>query len=594
MFRSLIKTVLKSILWMIDEDHRQKSEIDMDDMKKFTHVVPQNFRSDFGQARNAFRTVPYEVWKLTTTTKTLFAADKHRIIREDGSCAWLEDLKPGDRIITDKGIEQVLDSKSLGFRCHMYCLEVESDNPQDERNHQFFTDGILSHNTTVAAGYLLWKAMFTADSTILITANTYAQALEIMDRIRYAYENLPDHIRAGVRDYNKGTVSFDNGSKIVSRATTPNSGRGLAITLLYCDEMAFLHPNIGRQFFTSILPTLSTGGSCIITSTPKNDEDQFAEIWKGAIDNTDAYGNLRDDGRGRNGFYPILVPWSEHPDRDQAWADEQMAALGEQKFRQEHACEFVSDDETLINPIILSNMSGKSPEFYTGTVRWFKDPDPNHQYLVSLDPSLGVGRDSAAIQVFQLPELIQVAEWAHNATAPRNQVRILMQTLLYIYGTLRDDPNQRGEPELYWSIENNTIGEAILQIIEDTGEDRFPGYLVSERKRKGVSRGRFRKGLTTTPRGKLSACARLKSLIESNRMTIFSSNLIKEFKNFVSTENSFKAKPGEHDDLVSATLLIVRMLDTVLASGEVADADLREYIDDEELEGEGEGMPMVI
>lgn len=88
--------------------------------------------------------------------------------------------------------------------------------------------------TTVAAGYLLWKAMFTADTTILVTANKLVQALEIMDRIRFAYENLPNHIRAGITEYNKGTIAFDNGSKIVARATSTDAGRGLSITLLYC------------------------------------------------------------------------------------------------------------------------------------------------------------------------------------------------------------------------------------------------------------------------------------------------------------------------------------------------------------------------
>lgn len=88
--------------------------------------------------------------------------------------------------------------------------------------------------TTVASAFLLWKAMFTPDTTILITANTFAQALEIMERIRFAYEKLPNHIRAGATEYNKGTIAFDNGSRIIARATSANAGRGLSISLLYC------------------------------------------------------------------------------------------------------------------------------------------------------------------------------------------------------------------------------------------------------------------------------------------------------------------------------------------------------------------------
>lgn len=238
MFKSFLRRIsiraIKGLLWVIDPDHRAKEEISADDVKKFTHVVEQDFASDFGRVRRAFRTVPYEVWELRTETKTLLAADKHRVVRDDHSCAWMEDLKPGDRLKTDNGYERVVSCRSLGVRTHMYCVEVQTDDPFNAYNHLYYTDGILSHNTTVAAAFLLWKAMFTPDMTILITANKYVQALEIMSRIRFAYENLPDHIRAGCVEYNKGTVAFDNGSKILSRATSTDAGRGLSISLLYC------------------------------------------------------------------------------------------------------------------------------------------------------------------------------------------------------------------------------------------------------------------------------------------------------------------------------------------------------------------------
>ena len=82
--------------------------------------------------------------------------------------------------------------------------------------------------TTVAPGYLLWYAMFKPDSTILVAAHKQAGAPEIMQRIRYAYESVPDYIRAGVTEYNKGSISFDNGSRIVASTTTENTGRGMS------------------------------------------------------------------------------------------------------------------------------------------------------------------------------------------------------------------------------------------------------------------------------------------------------------------------------------------------------------------------------
>jgi len=88
--------------------------------------------------------------------------------------------------------------------------------------------------TTCAAGYLLWYAMFNPNQTILIAAHKYTGALEIMQRIRYAYEMCPDHVRAGQTEYNKGSIVFENGSRIVAQTTTNNTGRGMAISLLYC------------------------------------------------------------------------------------------------------------------------------------------------------------------------------------------------------------------------------------------------------------------------------------------------------------------------------------------------------------------------
>ena len=105
-----------------------------------------------------------------------------------------------------------------------------------------------SGKSTSAAGYLLWYAMFVPDSTILIAAHKYTGAQEIMQRIRYAYENCPDHIKAGVTTYNKGSLDFENGSRIVSATTTENTGRGMSISLLYLDEFAFVRPSIAELF----------------------------------------------------------------------------------------------------------------------------------------------------------------------------------------------------------------------------------------------------------------------------------------------------------------------------------------------------------
>ena len=424
----------------------------------------------------------------------------------------------------------------------------------DSYNNYRFSINLLSRQTgktTTAAGYLLWYAMFRADSTILIAAHKYSGAQEIMQRIRYAYELCPDHIRAGVVSYNKGSIEFDNGSRIVAQATTENTGRGMSITLLYSDEFAFVRPTIAKEFWTSISPTLATGGKAIITSTPNSDEDQFALLWKGANKTEDEYGNQTDVGI--NGFKAYEADWRCHPDRDETWAAEERGRIGDERFRREHMNEFIINDETLISPATLIDLEPVEPIRKTGQVRWWKEPEKGRIYVVSLDPSLGTGGDYAAIQVFEANSTTQIAEWKHNKTPIPTQIRIMNDICKEIYDRTQDATS------IYFSMENNTIGEAALISLNEFGEDNFPGMMLTETKTATGGR-RVRKGFNTTNKSKIAGCAKLKNLIETKKMTIHSQALISELKNFVAHGTSYAAKPGEHDDLVMSTVLAVRMM----------------------------------
>ena len=399
--------------------------------------------------------------------------------------------------------------------------------------------------STSAAGYLLWYAMFVPDSTILIAAHKYTGAQEIMQRIRYAYENCPDHIKAGVTTYNKGSLDFENGSRIVSATTTENTGRGMSITLLYLDEFAFVRPTIATEFWTSITPTLATGGKAIITSTPNSDEDQFALIWKQANKCEDEFGNKTE--LGVNGFKAYRSYWQEHPERDEKWAEQMKAQLGEDRFRREIGCEFIIADETLISPTTLLDLEGIEPLFRHGQVRWYKKPEKGNIYVVALDPAVGTGGDNAAIQIYEANTTIQIGEWKHNRTDIPSQIRLIADINKYIV-ECTNEPNS-----LYYSVEVNGVGEAALVSLNEFGYQNVPGIFLSEP-------GRKKRGFNTTNKSKLTACAKFKTLVESKKMTVNSRSLVSELKNFVALGGSYQAKIGETDDLVTSSLLIVRIL----------------------------------
>jgi len=402
-----------------------------------------------------------------------------------------------------------------------------------------------SGKSTSAAGYLLWYSMFVPDSTILIAAHKYTGAQEIMQRIRYAYEACPDHIKAGVTTYNKGSLDFENGSRIVSATTTENTGRGMSISLLYLDEFAFVRPSIAELFWTSITPTLSTGGKAIITSTPNSDEDQFALIWKQANKCEDSYGNETE--LGVNGFRAYRAYYTEQPGRDEKWAEEMKAQLGEDRFRREIGCEFIIADETLIAATTLIDLEGVEPVSRMGQVRWYKKPSKGNIYTVALDPSLGTGGDPAAIQIFEANTTTQIGEWKHNKTDIPTQIKLLAQINKYIEDCTGEASN------IYYSVENNSIGEASLVSLNEYGENNIPGIFLSER-------GKKRKGFNTTQKVKLAACAKFKTLVENRKMTINSRSLVSELKSFIASGGSYAAKIGETDDLVMASLLTIRMM----------------------------------
>jgi hypothetical protein len=236
-------------------------------------------------------------------------------------------------------------------------------------------------------------------------------------------------------------------------------------------------------------------------------------------------------------------------------------------------CEFIIFDETLINPLHLVELAGIDPIEKQGQVRWYKKPEKGYTYAVGLDPSLGTGGDYAALQVVELPSMKQVAEWQHNKTPIQKQVGIMKEVCQYIYDIIGTENN------IYYSVENNTLGEAALVTIAEMGEENIRGTFLSEPKRAGVSRV-YRKGFTTSNKSKISVCAKLKALIENKRLHIASNNLISELKNFVAHGTSFAAKIGETDDLVMSMLLCVRMIQLLQTFDAELDESVRNDLED--------------
>lgn len=89
--------------------------------------------------------------------------------------------------------------------------------------------------TTIVAAYLLYKIIFSKNINVAILANKSAAAVEVLDRIKLMYENLPWFLQVGVVTWNKRYIELGNGSQVFAASTTSSSIRGQSINCVSGD-----------------------------------------------------------------------------------------------------------------------------------------------------------------------------------------------------------------------------------------------------------------------------------------------------------------------------------------------------------------------
>ena len=431
--------------------------------------------------------------------------------------------------------------------------------------------------TQTIAMYLLWFGMM-ADKdnpqTILIASKNNSHAIEIMDRIKYTYEELPMWLKPGVVFYNRHSIKFDNGTVIKSEPTTEKTGRGLSISKLYLDELAFINPRIQGEMWASLAPTLSTGGSFIISSTPNGDSELYASLWRGA-------------NAGLNGFKPVQIEWHQHPERDESYIQDMRGKLGDLKFRQEVMIEFLSSDSVLIDPVKINNMRSAPPLFEENEFKFWKDVSPRKGglYLVSVDPATGTGSDFSVIEVIEFPSLEQVAEFRSN----KLKIPYLYDKIKWILNKLTES-NRGVRNDVFWTFERNGIGEALGALyMVDENQPEFAELYSPDQGKLGVY---------TVNRVKIQAALQLKTLVEkvANGFKINSETLLFELKNFVAKAGTYEAKAGTTDDCVMAMLGITRIMKYVSEFDSRAFDAVYSFKDDDPTDGfdDSEIIPFAI
>ena len=493
-------------------------------MRKFKHIKEvDNWEvltpTGYKPVSKAMLTEPYDEYKLTTVSdKTLHAADDHIVILEDGSECFMRDLEAGMRVKCEKVPEIVEHCVPTGSTHEMYDFEVPD-------GHVYYTDGILSHNTTTSAAYLLHQAITRPNITIAILANKGSTAAEILERIKFAYENLPWFLQVGVKTWNKSYIELGNGSKIITAATSSSSIRGKSIHVLYLDEFAFVENQV--EFYTSTYPVISGGKTTqvIITSTPHG-LDLFYRLW------TDAE-------EGRNKFKTVGYDWTVVPGRDEKWKEETLANTSPVQFAQEYEVSFLGSSNTLIAGWKLQQLTFKEPEQKDEHWSIYNKPEQGHNYCMTVDVAEGLGQDYAVISIFDVTEM------------PYKHVAVFRNNLIQPIGLAEVVYKAANEyNEAYILVENNSIGKIVADSLYYDFEYENMFSSVARNGETDVSFSGKTPGIRTTAKTKALGCSQLKSLIENDGLITNDFDAVSELSTFSQKGRTFRADNGKHDDVV--------------------------------------------
>ena len=396
--------------------------------------------------------------------------------------------------------------------------------------------------STITAAYAVWLACFYKDKNILVIATKLAVAQNFIKKVKVAIRSMPAWLMMPeIVSNNKQTLEFSNGSSIKAVPTSDDAGRSEALSLLIVDEAAFIR-NFD-ELWTSLYPTLSTGGRAIVLSTPNGVGGQYHDLW------------LKAES-GENQFNAIKLPWDVHPDHDEEWFQQECKNFSRKQIAQELLCDFAASGDTFLNhadiDYIGSTVKPPIEKWGPDMAVWtWKYPLTEHKYIVSADVARGDAADYSAFHVIDVDNSEIVAEY--KGKIPPDEFAILLNEVGRRYSGALICP------------ENNTYGYALIMKLCEIGYKNL--YYKSEKDKMAAMYGLSdipisKIGFTTTGQSRNQILTKLEQVIRNREITVYSTRLYEELKTFIWKGNKAQAHKGKNDDLVLSLAIGVWLYET--------------------------------
>lgn len=404
--------------------------------------------------------------------------------------------------------------------------------------------------STVSAAYSLWLALFRRNKNIIILATRLETAKLFLEKIKIMFDSLPEWlVMPELTTISVREMKFSNKSIIKALPCTENAARGEAVSLLVVDEAA--HIENFDEIWIGLQPTFSAGGNVILISSPKGVGNQFYNIWQGATD--------KGVGEpGSNGFLSIYLPWTVHPEHDEAWFQQQCAALlnNPRAIAQELLCSFESSGFSFLD---TESMKWLLSKVETPISRYgpnldmlvWKYAEPGHKYIISADVARGDADDYSAMHVIDGSEQEIVAEFKGRIQPDKFAEFLVDVAKKYNNAFIAHEMNSAGIVTSY-KLKELRYGNVYYEKLfngnmsptyrDDETTDLIPGFTTSVKTRPDI-------------------LAKLETILRNRHLKCKSERLVNEFRTFHVENGKPKAQKNCHDDLVMALAIGVNFIE---------------------------------
>jgi hypothetical protein len=420
---------------------------------------------------------------------------------------------------------------------------------------------ILKHrqggSSTVVSSIIFSLVVTTPLRSGQILAHRNDSAQKIFRITRRFWNHLPVSLKPAAQLIGKRThkafmeFSEPHASSIsVHSANSPDIGRGETIDYAHWSEFAYW-PNAQDRYdglMQTIPPPSVTFDSCVIAeSTANGPENMFADLYHGAERGESDWIALFLDWRKHDPacslvmakgekipHYPGLPEFSEKyglTPNQQKWV--RYILINQcrdswSKFHQEYP---VSDTlafqfsgfpwispQTIVDlrgsctkPIMVAEpvmeyTLGNQPFFQAdnGQLSIWEYPKQDHNYVVAVDTSEGIGADYAVIMIMDTTANSVVAVFCNNRTPPQH-VGIYARNLASYYN------------DALLAIERNASGLAAIAASNDPDEYQNSYYEIRHKQNAAVT---IRQGYSTTRKSKLRAMLSLQYALQTEELRI--------------------------------------------------------------------------